>query len=99
MCQSFLTLFPVFTCPSEPYTKSSGAVVCTFPIFRKVPFQSATKLCQSKGAFLPYVTTIREQEYVHALKRMVSEIWVIIQKASDFWNIVSLLSSEWELYG
>ena len=62
------------TCQSEPYRKSSGKMACAIPINEKLTVKKAAEICQSKGAFLPFITTAREQRYLNHKRKKVLAI-------------------------
>ena len=68
-CIFFLNI--AITCQSEPYRKSSGKMACAIPINEKLTVKKAAEICQSKGAFLPFITTAREQRYLNHKRKKV----------------------------
>ena len=46
-------------------------MACAIPINEKLTVKKAAEICQSKGAFLPFITTAREQRYLNHKRKKV----------------------------
>ena len=49
-------------------------MACAIPINEKLTVKKAAEICQSKGAFLPFITTAREQRYLNHKRKKVLAI-------------------------